>query len=403
MRERLVPRALSLKYRGSVKDVYGGDEGKSVFLFSDRYSIFDWGEMPDAFPGKGEALAVMGDVFFRFLAEAKNWKEWSLPAALPAFLRETIASSPVWTQLKREGLSHHSFGLVDEDGHALPAGSPSKRLCVQELERIHPRSEKKDGKLVWDYSEYAAAPERVLVPLEVVFRFGAPSGSSFLRRLQEIPGYAKSFGFTEAPQADEWFPFPVAEFFTKLEPTDRYLSREEALEVSGMSPAELERLTVLTLLIAMRLKDLFARIGLELWDGKFEYAFLPPAEGEKERRFQLVDSIGPDELRLIGRTGGSAVHFSKELLRAVYRGSEWYGKIELAKKAASVRGEKDWKKIAREEYQAEPEKLSPKVLEAAADLYPSLAKDVARECLGLEIYPAKPKVSELLPRLKECL
>lgn len=42
-----------LLYSGSVKDVYGvAGKDPFVFQFSDRYSIFDWGEMPDAIPGK---------------------------------------------------------------------------------------------------------------------------------------------------------------------------------------------------------------------------------------------------------------------------------------------------------------------------------------------------------------
>ena len=60
-------------YRGSVKDIRGV-EGQSpyVFEFSDRYSVFDWGEMPDELDGKGEALAVMAWLFFDLLGDAEN-------------------------------------------------------------------------------------------------------------------------------------------------------------------------------------------------------------------------------------------------------------------------------------------------------------------------------------------
>ena len=48
-------------YRGSVKNVRGEVSAKELlFEFSDRFSVFDWGEMPDALDEKGKTLAVMG-------------------------------------------------------------------------------------------------------------------------------------------------------------------------------------------------------------------------------------------------------------------------------------------------------------------------------------------------------
>jgi len=55
---------------GSVKDLKilshpsEGKPGIGHFVFSDRYSVFDWGEMPDLIGYKGQALAVMGAYFF---------------------------------------------------------------------------------------------------------------------------------------------------------------------------------------------------------------------------------------------------------------------------------------------------------------------------------------------------
>jgi len=45
---------------GSVKNILGV-EGASPYLFhfSDRFSVFDWGSMPDELDEKGTALAVM--------------------------------------------------------------------------------------------------------------------------------------------------------------------------------------------------------------------------------------------------------------------------------------------------------------------------------------------------------
>ena len=62
---------MSLKkfiHRGSTKDVFlFGD--RYLFKFSDRYSVFDWGEMPDLLLGKGEALARFAKAIFHRLGE----------------------------------------------------------------------------------------------------------------------------------------------------------------------------------------------------------------------------------------------------------------------------------------------------------------------------------------------
>lgn len=400
MHERVPEAALHhLLYSGSVKDVYGIEaQDPYVFKFSDRYSIFDWGEMPDPIPGKGEALSAMGDLFFRYLARPESWAQWQIPEAYPKFWRDSFASSEVFRSLKRHGLSHHSFGLVSDNGAFLPEGASSRALAVKALARPAVQSRVESGKILWDYSAYASRPDRCLVPLEVVFRFGAPEGSSFLSRVEENPNYAQTFGFAETPRAGEMFPYPIVEFFTKLEPTDRFLTVEEAKQVAALTQAELDGLVAMSTLLALRLKDLFSPLGLELWDGKFEFAFTPGTSGE--RSFMLVDSIGPDELRLMGPSG---VHFSKEFLRRVYRGGAWYQAMEKAKKLAKERGEKDWKKICREELKEAPEKLSAKALEAARLLYPSLANGLALHFLGKEVYPGVPSVAEACRLLKEAL
>lgn len=386
-----------LLYSGSVKDVYGvAGKDPYIFDFSDRYSIFDWGEMPDLLPGKGEALATMGDLFFRQLARAATWADWQIPESYPKLWRDSLMSAPLWTELRRGGMAHHSLGLVDEAGRGLPAGSRAKRLAVKAVARPAAPSSVVDGKVVFDYSAYASRPSDVLVPLEVVFRFGAPEGSSFLSRLQTIPRYAESFGFTEAVRAGAWFPFPIVEFFTKLEPSDRFLTREEALAVGGLTTTELDDLVAMSLLLALRLRDQFAAVGLELWDGKFEFAFRPGESGR--RRFLLVDSIGPDELRLIGPGG---VHFSKEFLRRIYRPTPWFQAMEKAKKLAKERGEKDWKKICREELRQVPAPLPREAFELAQQLYPVLAESLAQSFGTGSVFSGLPPLLDFCRRLKE--
>jgi len=60
---------------GSVKDIEiiekaeGNRMGIGRFHFSDRYSVFDWGQMPDLIEGKGVSLCIVGAYFFEKLAE----------------------------------------------------------------------------------------------------------------------------------------------------------------------------------------------------------------------------------------------------------------------------------------------------------------------------------------------
>lgn len=384
-----------LLYSGSVKDVFG-QEGKDpyIFEFSDRYSIFDWGEMPDSLAEKGEALAVMGDAFFQFLGKPEAWLQWQIADTFPKFWRDSLTSSPLFTSFRRKGMPHHCFGLVNDQGSPIPLGGKSRRMAVKALTRPAAIPVQTEKKISWDYSAYQARPQNSLVPLEVVFRFGAPEGSSFLERMESIPGYAQSFGFPEEPKANEWFSFPIVEFFTKLEPSDRFLSREEAREIAALSPEEMDELVAFTKLVALRLKDIFSPLGLELWDGKFEFAFLP---GETHRTFQLVDSIGPDELRLMGPGG---VHFSKEFLRRVYRGTPWFDALAKAKKLAKERGEKDWKKICKEELRQFPDRLPPALLQAAQNLYPSLAQDLVFSLFRKTVYRDIPTVPELCAKIR---
>ncbi len=392
-----MPDFPALLYKGSVKDVHGVEgQDPYIFRFSDRYSVFDWGEMPDAIPGKGEALACLGDLFFRLLEKKEAWSSWEIPSSYAEKFRQTFSQGKIFSSLKEKGLQHHSLGLVGDNKEKLNLGSSSKNLAVKAVQRILPLSKKEAGKIFWDYSAYSTRPQRALVPLELVFRFGAPEGSSFLKRLAEIPGYEKKFGFNGVPKAGETFPYPIVEFFTKLEPTDRFLTKAEAQVVAGLSHAEVEQLEQLTLLVALRIKDYFSAIGLDLWDGKFEFSFLPELN-DGIRSFQLIDSIGPDELRLVAK---QKVHVSKEILRKVYRPSAWYKAAEEAKKIAQARGEKDWKKICVEELQQKPEKLSASMLSSVAALYPSLVNALAEKNFSLQIFPQAPAMSQVVANLE---
>lgn len=321
---------MKLLHRGSVKDLYQTDEGELCFEFSDRYSIFDWGEMPDQLEQKGEALALMGACFFEFLT--------------------------------KRGHSHH---FIQQTG--------PKQLKVKSVDVLRPEF---DQALVeYDYSVYQQRPVETLVPLEVIFRMGVPKGSSLLKRDPSL-------------KEGQRFQAPLVEFSTKLEESDRLLSDEQAMKTAGLNTHELERLKKQTCELARDLEELLAEIKVELWDGKFEFAFISGTSGERE--FMLVDSVGPDELRLTY----DGIQLSKECLRQIYASTEWKKNIERAKEMAHEKGLTDWKKIYFEHFESRPPSLSKNQRDVMAKMYTALARQLAFRVRGENVFEKAPRLEE---------
>lgn len=295
-------------HQGSTKDVYAVGE-EYLFRFSDRYSVFDWGEMPDLLEGKGRALAAFTKTLYQRLGEA--------------------------------GIPHHlSTSVAGED-----------ELLVKPF-RVH--------------REPGPAPreENIFIPLEVIFRLGVPKGSSLLKR---HPGKFQEY---------ERFEKPMIEFTTKLERFDRPLTHEEARELSNLSPKEWENLIHTTERIALGLRGIFAEVGIDLWDGKVEFA----AGKGTDRDIILVDSIGPDELRLTK----DGVQLSKEIIRQYYKATDWYERLETAKEKY---GE------SFKDFISPPERLRTEFKASVEEMYRLLPDLVARSA------SAELRLQKLLPRL----
>lgn len=354
---------------GSVKNILGV-EGQSPYLFhfSDRFSVFDWGAMPDELTDKGAALALMADFFFRQMQGAETWQKLQLP--------EDLANCETYREYCEKGLAHHSLGLSDEDGNVSESATPYLKVEPVAV----PKLPFNDG--VYDYQVYASQPTKTLVPLEVIFRFGVPEGSSLLQRTTDAE-YRHAIGLDVAPQPGERFERPIIEYSTKLESSDRYISYVDAQRLAGLSDLEFKRLHETVQILALHLKTIFARCDVELWDGKFEFAFAPEKNADGSRNLWLVDSIGPDELRLTYH----GVQLSKENLRRFYRGSEWHQSIDLAKHLAADRGVKDWKPICEGELNSSPEPLSAAVKEATEMMYKTIANELFKVSGENECFP----------------
>lgn len=422
-----------LIYEGSVKRLWQcpDDKSKLWFEFTDDYSIFDWGKMPDTIANKGRALAFLGAHFFETLGQPSFWQELRESRYLKRFGGDWLKqrfSHPVYEGLIGNGLPHHfrrlSNGKETVERNAI-AGADKVFMEVMKAEVPTPELRQVLNHEVYFYPHVndevrsrrdAGAPGDVgcagapgdavnhssigrgfrgvirrLVPLEIVFRFGMPEGSSLTARLKKNPAYLKELGLPATPTPGEWFPVPVIEFFTKLEPSDRLLSWTEASLMSGLSAETFDKLIETTLNCSLALYHVFAEKGLELWDGKFEFVVEYPENGKP--RILLADSIGPDELRLIYR----GHHLSKELIRQIYRDTNWACALQKAKDLAKQRLEPDFKRICIEELKETPARLSNDERGIVDALYGALTNLVA----GADVFPNHPSMDEFVTRLNE--
>ncbi len=380
---------------GSVKNIRGVlGQAPYVFEFSNRYSVFDWGAMPDELTHKGDCLAYMAWMFFDILGDAKRWQEWTPNQ----WAKDKYGNSFIYNEILENGVVNHCIGLVDETNEVLDNGSQlSRNLAVKPVRVFEPTLTKNvSGKLEYIYTDYEKRPTDSLIPLEVIFRFGVPAGSSLLKRIND-PKYLSSLGLEQVPGEGDHFDFPVIEYSTKLENTDRYITKDNAYKIASLSEVEIQRLEGLVSLLALRLKDIFQDIGVVLWDGKFELAFSEKTDAQGNRYITLVDSIGPDELRLTF----DGIQLSKETIRKKYRDTEWYHAVEEAKLIAEKRGEEDWKSICINEIKKTPPHLSEEEVENFSMMYKTLTNEICKKFYDKEIFPQAWSFSELIKKIQQ--
>jgi len=395
---------ISPLYRGSVKDLLGPAVAQQtsavVFEYSDAFSVFDWGRMPDLLPGKGQALAILAADIFEKLEKPDTWKEFSRsPVALA--LRKSNRFGGIFNELgeelQSEGLRTHYLGVLD----SAPAGAlvqpkklaqvhePFRRLVVRQVSVIKPTLTSVLGRTLPDYYPTRSASLPKLVPLEVVFRFSCPEGSSLLKRVEKDAGYLASLGFSGRLFPGVTWDFPVLEVFTKLEATDRPLALSEALAISGLSATQLQEVLLKTAWVGGLLRFWFLKLGIELCDGKLEWGL-----GEDGKSF-LVDAIGPDELRLMK----NGIQLSKEFLRTHFRGTPWYVAVEKAKAQAKSQGTVEWKRMVHESVPV----LSAAHREVASQVYLALTHEMTgRKWFGDAAWDLQKVLAELR-RLKKGL
>ena len=345
---------------GSVKDLeiinHPSEEnmGTGRFHFSDRYSVFDWGEMPDLIEGKGQALCLMGAYCFE--------------------------------KLEEKGIQTHYMGLVNKNDEIVKfedLTTPSDIMEVSIVKVLKPESKVENGKLVYNYDAYSKNLKNCLIPLEIIYRNGLPEGSSVFRRLEKGKTTLNDLGLDHYPKPGEHFKKPIFDVSTKLEETDRYITWKEATKIAGLSDQEVLEIQNLLLEVNKTITEITSNAGLVNEDGKIELAFDP------NRKLMVVDVIGTlDECRFTL----NGFHVSKEVARQYYKKTQWYLDVEEAKKQAEAQGVQDWKKLCK----SQPPKLNPKLKKIIGDMYMAAANEMTKRNMF-----KTPSLSETVKKYKE--
>jgi len=320
--------------------------GRGSFVFTDDYSVFDWGKMPDKIDQKGASLCTMGAFTFELL--------------------------------EKKGVSTHYRGIIDEKENDLPPNEMAVELTqVPEL-----TFDEKTGE--YDYNAFHnEGGENYLVPLEVIFRNAVPPGSS-VRDRYEPPelGVDADEWSQEAVSLDE----PLIEFSTKFEEKDRYLDDDEARRIAGLGGNEFEELRRIAHEVNEAVTEHADAVGLSHQDGKVECLY-------HDGGIKVADVAGTfDENRFLR----DRTQVSKEFLRQFYKeyDPEWVDAVSEAKRKADDRGVADWRPLT----ETSPKPLPDEVCLVASNLY----------CAGANTYTESylfdaPELDEVLERVEGLL
>jgi len=323
------------------EDATDDDLGRGSFVFTDDYSVFDWGKMPDQIPEKGASLCTMGAFNFELL--------------------------------ESEGVPTHYRGVV-ENGDVIPLEEASHPPWEMAIDLTQVPDLPHEGR-EYDYDHYhEAAGENYLVPLEIVFRNRVPVGSS-LRRRTEPADHGLDFESwpDEAVDLDE----PIVEFSTKYEESDRYLDRDEADVIAGV--AAIDDLETVAREVNRIITEQAESADLVHEDGKIECCYY---QGE----IRVADVVGTfDE----NRFSYEGTQLSKEVLRQYHKRTQpdWVEAVDAAKTEAKQEDIADWKSLCEED----PEPLAEEVLETARDMYCAGANAYT----GREFFDAPPLSSAI--------
>ncbi len=245
--------------KGKVKEVYEVDEDRLKFFFTNNISVFDK-IIPNDIPRKGETLCKTSSYWFKKCEEL--------------------------------GIKTHFIDMPEDQ--------------VMEVRRFE---------VINDYDKMDSDTTNYRIPLEFIARYYV--AGSLHDRIKKGKLDHEKLGFEEEPDYGEKLPEPYFEVTTKVEEIDRNLSKEEALDISGLTEEEYEEIKEAVFKIDELIEENVEKNGLLHVDGKKEFAM------DENRDIILVDTFGTaDEDRFWENDeyeNGNFVQKSKEFVRQHYR------------------------------------------------------------------------------------
>ncbi len=257
--------------KGKVKEVYEVDEDRLKFFFTNNISVFDK-IIPNDIPRKGETLCKTSSYWFKKCEEL--------------------------------GIKTHFIDMPEDQ--------------VMEVRRFE---------VINDYDKMDSDTTNYRIPLEFIARYYV--AGSLHDRIKKGKLDHEKLGFEEEPDYGEKLPEPYFEVTTKVEEIDRNLSKEEALDISGLTEEEYEEIKEAIFKIDELIEENVEKNGLLHVDGKKEFAM------DGNREIMLIDTFGTaDEDRFWEKDEyekGNFIQKSKEFVRQYYRETGYHEKLMKAR------------------------------------------------------------------------
>jgi len=259
--------------KGKVKEVFEVGKDRLSFFFTDNISLFDK-IVPNDIPRKGETLC-------------KTSKYW-------------------FDRVEEElGIKTHFIEMVEDN-----------RIIVKKVDVIS------------DYDKIDESTDNYIIPLQFISRYFV-AGSLYDRIIDGEIDYT-DLGFKEQPEYGERLSEPFFEVVTKFEESERNLSEEKALKISGLTIDEFKEIKGSILKIDKLIKNNVEKNGLLHVDGKKEFAM------DEKRNIMLIDTFGTADEDLYWEKEeymkGNFVQKSKEFVRQYYREIGYHRDILEARK-----------------------------------------------------------------------
>lgn len=332
-------------YLGSVQELYFLKDNPDWMVCKTMPggSVFDVGTI-FSIPGSDICRTAIRHKIYSLLASPDEWeniyrhicKSYEQDREYLAFLCEGLLE-----ELRLKGAETHHLGMIDQVTgevykNSFPP-SPSQYVLVKKYNIIKPSRISYNNNHLWDYSEYFGA-DKYVIPLENIVRIGVTSGSSIYKKYLGMDGgsrkkYLQELGLKKDMVPWTVFDHPIVDFTTKYEPEDRNLSLQEALYISGGNGQGLLNVIKMSILGAISVSEFFNKLGLFLWDLKWEIA-------RDSGKLVYVDTIDTDSIRVTAKVNYNnqpyLVNFNKQSMRDYYKimHTEWFEATKSAKEAA---------------------------------------------------------------------